>query len=80
MKLRLLVAGLNPDNLPIVQASTKTNLLFLTELGKQTIFFFFFLSALCAYLYSIFCERRIRDPAPGRMRYSYIFIASALRV
>ena len=54
MKLRLLVAGLNPDNLPIVQASTKTNLLFLTQLGKQTIFFFFFFYPPSGHICTVF--------------------------
>ena len=48
----------------------------LYELNAKIIFFFFFVYPLGIF-YSIFqCGRRIRDPAPGRMGYAYILIAT----
>ena len=48
----------------------------ITEQQIRYIFFFFFFSAFWAYCYIIFrWGRCIRNPAPGHMRYAYIFIA-----
>ena len=49
---------------------------------QNTILIYLFLFSAPGHICTVFfrCERCIRDPAPGGMRYTYIFIASALRV
>ena len=52
----------------------------LLRLPKIFYIFFYFIRSLGIFVVFFWCRCRIRDPAPGHMRYSYFFIASALRV